>query len=232
MDNSLLNLLPAQDKESFLASCDLVRLDQHALLIEVDEPIDYSYFPISGLVSLLVVMNDGSTVQAAMIGSEGYIGLSAFAGRELSPFRFVVQTPGEAWRLPSKDLHRWLDETPRLQSLTVRYNDFLLSVAGQTAACNELHSITERCARWMLRVQDRLPPGESFSLTQEALAQMLGVRRASVSQAASVLQSSGLISYAYGRITVLDLDGLEAASCECTADIRRRYDMLFASLMG
>jgi CRP-like cAMP-binding protein len=231
MDNLLLSLLSVQDQERFLQDCDLVDLETRQVLIETDERIEYAFFPTRGLVSQVIVLSDGNSIEFGMIGNDGFIGLSAYSGIELSPARFIVQLPGEAWRIASTKLREWTVELPRLQSLLTRYNDFLMAVAGQSAACNQLHSVTQRTARWLLRVLDRIE-GDEFPLTQELLAQMLGVRRASVSLAASVLQEAGLIRYAYGRVTVLDRQGLEAVACECAAVIRRRYETLFASLLG
>jgi CRP-like cAMP-binding protein len=167
----------------------------------------------------------------ATIGSDGYIGLSSHVGDLVSPSRFVVQVPGDAWRIPCARLRNWMSELPRLQALLVRYNDFTLAVAAQASACNRLHRVEQRCARWLLRVRD-LTKNEDVPITQDFLAQMLGVRRASVSIAASLLQDAGLIRYSYGRITIVDHPGLERVACECAATLRRRHEASFAPLMG
>ena len=231
MSNALLDLLPARDQERFLKDCEAIDLEPRQLLIEADELIEHVFFPTSGVISQVIVLSDGNAVECGMIGNDGFIGLSAYLGAELSPTRFIVQIPGQALRLSSSKLRDHVMELPRLQTLLARYNDFLLAVAAQSAACNQLHSVTQRCARWLLRVHDRIE-GNEFPLTQEFLAQLLGVRRASVSLAAGVLQDAGTIRYAYGRVTILDRAGLEGRACECAAAIKHRYDSLFASLMG
>ena len=231
MPNLLLNLLPLQDQETILRDCELVDLQPRQVLIEADERIQYIYFPITCVVSQVVILSDGNGIECGIIGRDGFIGLSAYLGTEISPMRFIVQVPGEAWRLPVSQLRIHVIELPRLQTLLARYNDFLLASASQSAACNQLHSVTQRCARWLLRVRGRID-SDSFPLTQELLAQLLGVRRASVSIAAGALQDARVITYAYGRITILNREGLEQMACECVAAMRRRYESLFASLMG
>jgi CRP-like cAMP-binding protein len=201
------------------------------MVIESEEFIEHVYFPIDCVVSQLTLLNDGNVIESATIGNEGYVGLTSYLGPETSPLRFMVQVPGEAMRLPAAKLRDWAQDLPRLQVLLGRYGDFLLSAASQTTACNRHHSVQQRCIRWLLRLHDRMP-GDEFPLTQELLAQMLGVRRASVSIAAGNLQSQGFIRYTYGRVLILDRDGLERAGCECAEAIRRRYDALFSSLLG
>jgi CRP-like cAMP-binding protein len=229
--NLLLGMLPWQDQERILRDCEQVELHQRQILIEAEERIQHIYFPTSGVVSHLVVLNDGSSIESGMTGNDGFIGLSGHLGAELSPLRFIVQVPGSALRLPATRLRHHAYETPRLQTLLARYSDYMLAVAAQSAACNRLHSVTQRCARWLLRIQDHIKDNE-FPLTQETLAQLLGVRRASVSLAAGLLQDAGLISYAYGRVTIIDQQGLEKHACECVGAIRRRHESLFASLLG
>jgi CRP-like cAMP-binding protein len=231
MNNLLLNLLPPEDQERLIGDCEPVELEPRQVLIEIDEPIEYVYFPTRGVISHVVGLSDGNFVECGVIGNDGYVGLSAHHGPELSPTRFVVQVAGEACRIDRAGLKTWITRVPRLQTLLSRYNDFLLAVAAQYAACNQLHTVTQRCARWLLRVHDRIE-GDEFPLTQEFLAQMLGVRRASVSISAGELQDAGLIRYGYGRVTILERAGLEKAACECAAVMSRRYETLFASLMG
>lgn len=231
MPNQLLQLLPLDDQARLLQDAELIALNQREILIESEELIEQAYFPLTGIVSQLTVLKDGNAVESALIGSDGFVGLSSYLGNEISPMRFIVQVPGEAYRIPVVRLRNWVADIPRLQTLLGRYNDFLLAVASQSAACNRLHSVEQRCVRWLLRIHDRIE-GDEMPLTQEFLAQMLGVRRASVSLAAGELQEAGLIRYAYGRVTILNRRGLEAVSCECTEAIERRYEALFASLMG
>lgn len=229
--NFLLSLLPLQDQERILQDCEQVELQLRQVLIEAEERIQHIYFPTSGGVSHLVVLSDGSSIECGMTGNDGFIGLSGYLGAEISPLRSIVQVPGSALRLTTTRLRYYADELPRLQTLLSRYNDFLLAMAAQSAACNRLHSVTQRCARWLLRIHDHIHES-AFPLTQETLAQLLGVRRASVSLAAGVLQEAQLIRYAYGRVMILDHQGLENIACECVAAIRRRHESLFAALMG
>jgi CRP-like cAMP-binding protein len=229
--NFLLDLLPVQDQDRILQDCEQVAMEHRQVLIEAEQRIQHVYFPTSGVVSHLVVLNDGSSIESGMTGNDGFIGLSGYLGPELSPLRFIVQVPGSALRLTSTRLRYHAFEMPRLHSLLARYNDFLLANAAQSAACNRIHSVNQRCARWLLRIQDLIGSDE-FPLTQETFAQLLGVRRASVSLAAGMLQDAGFIRYAYGRLSILDREGLEGIACECAAAIRRRHESLFASLMG
>jgi CRP-like cAMP-binding protein len=231
MSNLLLDTLAPVDQERFVQDCDAVELEQRQVLVEYDEPIEQVFFPLSGVIAQMAVLSDGNAIESGLIGNDGFVGLSSHFGAEISPMRFQVQVPGEALRISSSKMQVWVLELPRLQTLIARYNDFLLAMAAQGAACNRLHSVTQRCARWFLRVNDRID-GNEFALTQELLAQMLGVRRASVSVAAGELQDAGLIRYVYGRVAVLDEAGLEAVACECVAAARTRYERLFASLMG
>lgn len=231
MPNSLLQLLPADDQARFLRDAELIALEQRSILIDSEEPIEHVYFPLAGIISQLTVLKDGDTVESAIIGNDGFVGLTSFLGAEISPMRYIVQVPGEAYRVPNARMRRWVSDLPRLQVLLSRYNDFLLAVASQSAACNRLHTVEQRCARWLLRIHDRID-GDEIPLTQEFLAAMLGVRRASVSIAAGVLQDAGLIRYSYGRIAIVNRQGLEGVVCECAEAIQRRYNSLFASLMG
>jgi CRP-like cAMP-binding protein len=174
-------------------------------LIEADERVEHVYLPGSGIASKLTVLSDGCSVESTTIGRDGLIGLSAYLGSEISTSRFIVHVPGEALRITSQ----------RLRAIAENNKSF--------TPC----SITtpQRCARWLLRVHD-LVNGNEFPLTQESLAQMLGVRRASVSIAAGEMQDAGLIRYAYGHVTILDQSRLETVSCECVAVVRRRYQSI------
>jgi CRP-like cAMP-binding protein len=231
MNNRLLSLLPVADQQRLLADCDRVTLSQHQIVIESEELIEYVYFPVDCVISQLTTLTDGNVIESASIGNEGYVGLTSYLGAETSPLRFMVQVPGEAMRISATKLRDWAHDVPRLQVLLGRYGDFLLVAASQTTACNRQHSVQQRSIRWLLRLHDRLP-GDEFPLTQELLAQMLGVRRASVSIAAGILQGAGLIRYTYGHVVILDREGLEQAACECAEVIRHRYETLFSSLLG
>ena len=223
--NELLSLLSNEDQQLVFKECEPVSLEPRQTLIEADEPVEHVYFPLSGIVSVLAVLNDCNAIEAATIGNDGFAGLSTFLGSDVSPVRFIVQVRGEALRIPSQRLHQLADSQPQLRLVLGRYADFVLGVTAQTAACNRLHNVVQRCARWLLRVHDRLETNE-FPLTQEFLAHMLGVRRASVSIAAGQLQDAGYIRYSYARVAILDKAGLESAACECLSVTRRRYETM------
>jgi CRP-like cAMP-binding protein len=231
MPNLLLGLLPLQDQERVLQDCEQIDLLQRQVLIDAEERIQHIYFPTRGVVSHLVALNDGQSIECGLTGNEGFLGLSAYLGAEISPLRYTVQVPGTALRLTATRLRAHALEMPRLAILLARYNDFSFAMAAQSAACNQLHTITQRCARWLLRVQDLIEEAE-LPLTQESLAQLLGVRRASVSLAAGVLQEAQIIRFDYGRLRILDTGGLEQMACECIVALRHHHESLFASLMG
>jgi CRP-like cAMP-binding protein len=223
--NQLLCLLTEDDRQLLLKECEVVPLASRQILIEADERPEHVFLPTSGVISKLTILSDGGSVESTTIGRDGLVGLSAYLGTQISAARFLVLVPGEALRLRPQRLHAIAEHNKSIHRLLDHYADYLLAVSAQSAACNRLHSVVQRCARWLLRVHD-LVDGNEFPLTQESLAQMLGVRRASVSIAAGELQDAGLIKYAYGRVRIKDQLGLEALSCECFAVIRRRYQTM------
>ncbi len=193
-------------------------------LAEPGEHTPYAYFPESAVISLLTVMHDGAVVEAATVGKEGFVGIAlALSGTPYNARRTVAQVPGRAWRLPSSELLDSLMRHRQLHDLFLRYTEALLFQVTQSGACNQLHSLRERCARWLLMTHDRVGQ-DTFTLTQHYLAIMLAVRRASVSAVASALQRKGLIQYRRGSITIRDRRGLESASCECYGTIRQEYE--------
>jgi CRP-like cAMP-binding protein len=195
-------------------------------LIEHDVPIRYVVFPLEGVVSLISTLADGTKVEVATIGPEGMVGLPLFLRATSIPFTAFVQVPGEALRMEAAAFDRLMDEaTSEFSALLYRYTQALFNQLGQHVVCNRLHPIAQRCARWLLMTHDRMGR-DTFSLTQEFLAQMLGVRRASVTEVAGRLQKAGLIRYHRGMIEVRDRAGLEAASCECYGVIKQQYDRL------
>jgi CRP-like cAMP-binding protein len=222
----ILLALEPKERERLLAATSPVSLESKQTLLRGGEPIATVYFPDTAVVSLLTTMDDGVSVEVVNIGNEGIVGVSAFLGVDTLGARecFQVEVPGQARAM---DVATFLEEAGRdpLRRLVERYIQAQFVQVAQRMACVALHSIPERCSRWLLLTHDRVGDRE-FPLTQESLAQMLGVRRASVTQAAGALQNSGLISYSRGRVTILDRDGLESAACECYGIIRSEVERL------
>jgi CRP-like cAMP-binding protein len=224
--NRILDALPPEDYQRLLPAISPVSLEFKHLLLEPGKAIETVYFSQSAVISLLTTMDDGSSVEVATIGNEGIVGVPVFLGAQAMGARdyYQVQVPGQAMAM---DAGAFLKATRRdpLRSLVQRYAQALFSQVTQQVACNGLHSIEERCSRWMLLTHDRVGANE-FPLTQEFLAQMLGVRRASVTVAAGILQNAGFIRYSRGHVAIIDRDGLENASCECYRIIRTEFDRL------
>jgi CRP-like cAMP-binding protein len=202
-----------------------VNLELKEVLFNVDVPIAHVYFPENTVVSVLGVMTDGSAVEVATVGREGMTGLPVFLGAQKTMAHALVQVPGQALRIEAGAFREQVQRLSGLRDVLNRYTQALFTLLSQGAACNRLHSIEERCARWLLQTRDRVGANE-FPLTQQFLSQMLGVRRAGVSEVAAVLQDEGLIRYARGVITITHPAGLEAASCECYAIIKAEFDRL------
>ena len=192
-----------------------------------NEPIEYVYFPNSGIISLVNLTEDGGTVEAATVGNEGMVGLPLLLGTDRMIGQAITQIVGDALRMKADVFKQEVTPASPLYSLLLRYTQALMNLISQSVACNRLHSVEDRCCRWLLLCQDRVESDE-FPLTQEFLAQMLGVRRASVSVVAATLQKAGLIRYRRGKITILDRLGLEAASCECYQIVKQELDRLLS----
>lgn len=224
--NRVLGALPPEEYELLLPALSAVSLELKRRLLEPGKATDTVYFPVTAVVSLLTTMDDGSSVEVATIGNEGIVGVLVFLGAQAMGARdlYQVQVPGQ---VVAMDTAAFLESTGRdpLRGLVQRYAQALFSQITQQAACNSLHSVEERCSRWMLLTHDRVGSNE-FPATQELLAQMLGVRRASVTVSAGILQNAGFIRYSRGQITIVDRDGLENASCECYRMIRTELDRL------
>jgi CRP-like cAMP-binding protein len=222
----ILNALEPEERERLLAATSPVSLEFKRVLLEPGKTIDRVYFPDTAVVSLLTTMDDGSTVEVATIGNEGIVGIPVFLGAQAMGARnlYQVELAGQARAM---DTAAFLEAAGRdpLRGLAQRYTQALFTQVTQRLACIALHSITERCSRWMLHTRDRRG-GNEFPLTQEFLARMLGVRRASVTAAAGTLQSAGFIRYARGQVTIVDREGLENASCECYRIMRTEFDRL------
>jgi CRP-like cAMP-binding protein len=224
--NRLLAALSAQDYAALWPHLEPVSPAFMESIYEPNQPIPYVYFPESGVFSLLVIMGDGAAVEVATVGNEGMVGLPVFLGVSTTPGRAFAQVPGVSMRMRAYMFNDVLAQNGGLTAILRRYTQAFFVQITQMAACNRLHSIEERCARWLLMTHDQVGSNE-FRLTQEFIAQMLGVRRASVTVAAGALQHAGLISYRRGRITIEDREGLEQAACECYGVIRAEYARLF-----
>jgi len=223
--NHLLAGLPAADYERLLPQLELVPLPLGWALYESGSEQGYVYFPTDSIVSLLYVMEDGSSAEIAIAGNEGVVGIALFMGGETTPSRAVVQSAGYGYRLKAVVLKREFEQGGELQHLALRYTQALITQMAQTAVCNRHHSVEQQLARWLLLSLDRLSSSE-LAMTQELIANMLGVRREGVTEAAGHLQKAGLIHYSRGRITVLDRPKLEHRVCECYAVVKKEYDRL------
>lgn len=222
--NTLLSGL-FQAVPSFRPEVEFVKLRAGEVIVERGVAFPHVYFPLDAVLSMLTVVNDGRAVEFATVGREGMSGSNETLTGAGTPMRVISQVPGASVRIPAAALSRLAQESVPALRLLLRYNQSLLVQAAQVAACNRLHPVEERCARWLLMTHDRVGRDE-FLLTQEFLSQMLGVRRARVNVAAGILQRAGLIRYSRGRIRLTDRGGLEAASCECYGVLRTEYDRL------
>jgi CRP-like cAMP-binding protein len=231
--NRLLDALPAEETARLRPLLSCQQVDMKHLLLDRGQPIDAVYFPVRAVVSWLTTLVDRGGVEIATIGNEGVLGSPLLLGSGQMPAREFaqVQIPGEVWRLAAADFQAELARQGPFQAVIQRYVQALFSQVSQQVACNGVHSIEERCCRWLLLTHDRVGTDE-FPLTQEFLSEMLGVRRASVTIAAGTLQKAGFIRYRRGRLTVLDREGLEGASCECYGIIRQEFDRLLGPLDG
>ena len=223
--NNLIAALPQEEYKRLLPNLEPVSLAIKQVLYEPNEPIKYAYFINSGATSLLNLMQDGQTIEAATVGKEGMIGVPLLLGTNQTPLQIIVQIPGDGLRMKADIFKAEVYWGCPLHTLLLRYMQTLMNQISQTAACNRLHSVERRCCRWLLMTQDRLE-SSSFPLTQEFLSYMLGVRRASVSEVAATLQKSGLIDYHRGQITIRDRKGLEAAACECYQVTQQEFNRL------
>jgi CRP-like cAMP-binding protein len=203
----------------------LVAMPLGKALYESGDRLSHVYFPTTAIVSLLFVMENGASAEIAVVGNDGIVGIALLMGGETMPNRAVVQSAGHAYRLNGQLLKQQFEHSRTVQHLVLRYIQALLTQMAQTAVCNRHHSIDQQLCRWLLLSLDRLPANE-LSMTQELIANMLGVRREGVTDAAGKLQNAGLIHYSRGRITVLDRPGLETRVCECYKVVRREFDRL------
>lgn len=225
VQNQLLAVLPRKEYHRLAPALEVIPLDLGDVLYQPGKRIPYVYFPATCVIAVTVPMKGGATAEAGMVGREGMVCLCTFLESDTTPFRAVVQNPGEALRMQTEDFKAELRRSPTLVSVLHRYADAFLTQVSYSAACNRLHTVEQRCCRWLLMTHDRAEP-DHFTLTQEFLAQMLGVQRTSVTEVARSLQGAGLIRYSRGKVTVVDRNGLEAAACECYENIKVKFDSL------
>jgi CRP-like cAMP-binding protein len=223
--NHLLAALPTEECLRLFPRLELVALPLGETVSEPDVPMYYVYFPTTAIISLLYVMEDGASAEIAVVGNEGIVGVSIFMGGETTTSRAVVQSAGYAYRLERQLLKDAFFRAGPMQQLLLRYTQALLTQMAQTAVCNRHHTVDQQLCRWLLLSLDRLPSNQ-LAMTQDLIANMLGVRREGVAEAAGKLQHIGLIHYSRGKITVLDRAGLEARVCECYAVVKKEFDRL------
>jgi CRP-like cAMP-binding protein len=229
--NHLLAVLPRLETDRLFGHMELVPLPLGQALYESGDHMDHVYFPTNSIVSLLYVMENGASAEIAVVGNEGIVGIALFMGGETMPNRAVVQSEGHAFRLKGQLLKQEFNRGGALQHLLLRYTLAMLTQMAQTAVCNRHHSVDQQLCRWLLLSIDRLP-SNNLSMTQELIANMLGVRREGVTEAAGKLQGAGLINYSRGRITVLDRPGLEARVCECYEVVREEFRRLLPDVIA
>jgi CRP-like cAMP-binding protein len=229
--NHLLAALPASDYERLAPHLELIPMKLGDVLYESGSKLHYVYFPTTSIVSLLYVMEDGASAEIAIVGNEGILGISLFMGGDTTPSRAVVQSGGHGVRLKAELLKSEFGRFGPTMHLLLRYTQALITQMAQTAVCNRHHSVDQQLCRWLLLSLDRLATNE-LSMTQELIANMLGVRREGVTEAARKLQDASLIRYRRGRITVLDRLGLEARSCECYQVVKTEFDRLLPYNLG
>ncbi len=223
--NLLLASLPDAEWERWGPQLELVDLPLGKVLYESGERMKFVYFPTSGIVSLLYVLNSGASAEIAVVGNEGLVGVSLFMGGGSTPSRAVVQSAGMGYRLAAETVQAEFEQSGPVMHLLLRYTQALITQMSQTAVCNRHHTLDQQLCRWLLLSLDRLP-GNELLMTQELISNMLGVRREGVTEAALKLQTAGLIRYVRGRISVLDRPKLELRTCECYHVVKQEYDRL------
>jgi CRP-like cAMP-binding protein len=227
--NRILSALNDATLERMRTSLRLVQLEARRILYDVDEPIERVYFPETAVTSVVAPMSDGSAVETAVIGCEGFVGLPVFLGASQMTAQCFAQVPGTAYEMASDDFRRLLgDRDDSLQRILNRYTQGLFTQIAQSSGCNRRHDVRQRCARWLLLTHDRVD-SDTFPLTQRFLSQMLGVQRTTVTAAAKALEEAQCIVYRHGVITISDRAALERESCECYEIIRAEFDRLLDS---
>ena len=223
--NHLLAALTAAERERLFPHLQLIEMPLGKVLYESGDVLRHVYFPIDSIISLLYVLADGASAEISVVGNEGMIGIALFMGGETTPSRAIVQSAGYAYRLIGQRLKDEFHRSGQMQLLLLRYTQALITQMAQTAVCNRHHSVDQQLCRWLLLSLDRLSSNQ-LTMTQELIANMLGVRREGVTEAAGKLHKLGIIQYARGQITVLDRPKLEARCCECYAVVRKESDRL------
>jgi len=223
--NRLLAALPQAEWGRWLPHLEPVNMPLGKVLYESGSRLSHVYFPTTSIVSLLYVMEDGASAEIAVVGNEGIVGISLFMGGESTPSRALVQSAGQGFRLKSDLMLQEFNRAGPVLHLLLRYTQALITQMSQTAVCNRHHSLDQQLCRWLLLSLDRLN-SDQLAMTQELIANMLGVRREGVTEAAGNLQQAGLIRYQRGHITVIDRAGLEQRTCECYAVVKKEYDRL------
>jgi CRP-like cAMP-binding protein len=226
-DNHLLGALPAPLLQRLLPHLKLVPMELGKVLYESGDTLRFVYFPTDCIVSLLYVLQDGASAEISVVGNEGMIGIALFMGGETTPSRAIVHSAGSAFRMPGQLLKDEFHRDPDMQLLLLRYTQSLITQMAQTAVCNRHHSVDQQLCRWLLLSLDRLPSNQ-LTMTQELIANMLGVRREGVTEAAGKLQKLGVIQYNRGHITVIDRPQLERLCCECYGVVKKETDRLLA----
>ena len=229
--NQLLAALAGPTLDRWREHLEPVNLALGQVLYESRSTLSHIYFPTTAIVSLLYVMENGASAEIAVVGQEGLVGISLFMGGESTPSRAVVQSAGAAYRMTAETIKTEFNQFGPVMHLLLRYTQALITQMAQTAVCNRHHSLDQQLCRWLLLSLDRLK-GNQLVMTQELIANMLGVRREGVTEAARRLQTAGLISYARGHIAVLDRAGLERRSCECYAVVKKEYDRLLPATLA
>lgn len=229
--NHLLAVLPDLEWQRLGPCLEYVEMPLGQVLYEAGSTLKHVYFPLTAIVSLLYVMENGASAEIAVVGNEGVVGISLFMGGDSTSSRGVVQSAGHGYRLGAQALKKEFNQGGPVMHVLLRYTQALITQMAQTAVCNRHHSLERQLCRWLLLSLDRLN-GSELVMTQELIANMLGVRREGVTEAALKLQKMGLISYARGRIQVLDRPGLEARTCECYAVVKKEYDRLLPNRMA
>ena len=225
--NYLLASLPEAEREALLDRGETISVNLREVFFETGEPIEKTYFPLTGMCSLVTVLKDGTSLEGMTVGREGFVGLPLFHGIKTHRSKGMCQIEGEFYVIPAGAFVKVLAKAPELRALLHRYSQFAHEVLAQSAACNSTHLVEQRCARWLLTTADAIGRTK-FNLTQEFIAQMLAVRRAGVTVAIGALERQGLISHRYGAVDILDVQGLNKVSCECYETIHNTSRELFS----
>ncbi len=231
IQNRLLAALPEEDYQHLVTHLECVELSSDQVLHEHGEPIDYVYFPLEGVISLVNIMSDGWIIEVGLVGQEGIVGTARFLGSDIAYNTATVQVPGSAMRMKASVLKAEFNRGGQFQNLLLRYMQALFIQVSQSAACNRHHTVEKRLARWLLLASDAIE-SDQLPLTQEFIAQMLGTRRSGVTAAAGTLSQAGLIRYSRGKIAIVNREELEATSCECYSIVKNELARLLGGGSG